>query len=184
MKRTEFEQALANYLEALKAQTEKRSTGSTGKYMDVLVRDFILKRGICRLTDVRCRKGGAVDAGRKGIGRFEIKTGSGAVAYGYGLTKEDLCADMVCADADFVVWAPFPRFLNRNNFTSMFWVFTREDFIATLEAIGKKGLQSSLHITKNGAQVNIQTITPRMEDRLWDILDNTPTLEDWKEGLE
>ena len=184
MKRSEFEQALSLYLVELARQDALRSTGSMGKLMDVLVRDFILKQGICRLSDVRCRKGGSVDVGRRGVGRFEVKTGSGAVAYGFGLTKDDLRAEVVCADADFIVWAPFPRFLTRENFTSMFWVFTREDFIDCLEAIGKKGLQSSLHITKGGGQVNIQTITPRMEDRLWDILEDVQTLEEWKESLE
>lgn len=184
MKRSEFEAALALYAEELNRQDTLRSTGSTGKYMDVLVRDYILKQGICRLRDVRCRKGGAVDVGRRGVGKFEVKTGSGAVAYGFGLTKADLRPEVVCPDADFVVWAPFPRYLSRDNFTTMFWVFSREDFIACLEAIGKKGLQSSLHITKGGGQVNIQTISAAMEERLWEVLENTDTLEDWKEGLE
>ena len=184
MKRTEFENALYLYTLELARQDTLRSTGSTGKLMDVLVRDFILKQGICRLHDVRCRKGGAVDVGRRNVGRFEVKTGSGAVAYGFGLTKDDLTADKVCADADFVVWAPFPKFLNRENFTEMFWVFTREDFVETLEAIGKNGLKSSLHITKNGGQVNIQTISAKMEDKLWEILENVQTLQEWKDSLD
>lgn len=184
MKRSDFESALRQYEAELARQDAKRSTGSMGKYMDVLVRDFILKQGICRLNDVRCRKGGAVDVGRRGLGKFEVKTGSGAVAYGYGFTKEDLTAEVILPDADFVVWAPFPQFLNRQNFPTMFWVFTREAFIDALEAIGKKGLQSSLKISKGGAQVNIQTITPRMEDRLWEVLEATDTLESFMEELE
>lgn len=186
MKRVEFEQAIAAYMEELARQDTLRSTGSTGKLMDVIVRDYILARGIARLREVRCRKGGAgsVDVTRRRLGTFEIKTGSGAVAYGNGLTKADMIAENICPNADYVVWAPFSKFINRGNFEDMFWVFTREDFIDCLEAIGKKGLQSSLHITKGGCQINIQTITPRMEDRLWDILDNIQTLRDWKEGLE
>lgn len=184
MKRAEFEAALARYEEELRRQDAKRSTGSTGKLYDVLVRDYILKQGICRLSDVRCRKGGKVDAGRRGIGNFEVKTGSGPVCYGHGFTTADLVAENVCAGADYVVWAPFPRFLSRNNFPGMFWVFTREDFLATLEAIGKKGIRSSIHVTYHGAQINIQTISTAMEERLWEELENFQTLEEWKESLE
>lgn len=184
MKRSDFETALALYMEELARQDAKGSTGSIGKMLDVLVRDFILKQGICRLKDVRCRRGGAIDATRRDFGKFETKTGSGAVCYGFGLTKDDLVAENICAGVDFVVWAPFTTYINRGNFTTMCWVFTREDFIDTLEAIGKNGLKSSTHITKHGGQINIQTISPKMEDKLWDILEDLQTLQEWKDSLD
>ena len=64
----------------------------------------------------------------------------------------------------------------------MTWVFTRDEFINTLETIGKNGLQSSLKVSKQGGQINIQTITPKMEDRLWEILENMPTVEEFFKG--
>lgn len=179
MKRIEYLEKLANYEQELARQDSLKSTGSIGKLMDVIVRDYILVRGITRANDVKCRKLGSNDVSRKGIGAIEIKTGSGAVAYGEGFTADDCTADNVLPGVTLVCWAPFARFLNKENFPSMMWVFTREQFIETLEVIGKKGLKSSLKVSKGGAQLNIQTITPRMEDRLWEVLENMPTLEEY-----
>ena len=179
MKRSDYYKALEAYKAELARQDSKLSTGSTGKLLDVLVRDYILVKGIQSVADVKCRKLGKVDVLRKSIGKVEIKSGSGAVAYGEGLTKDDCIAENVLPGVDLVAWAPFTAFITEENFPSMTWVFTREQFIDTLEAIGKHGLDSSLKISKQGRQINIQTITPRMEDRLWDILDSIPTLEEY-----
>ncbi len=179
MKRIEYLEKLASYEQELARQDSKHSTGSTGKLMDVVVRDYILVRGITRANDVRCRKLGSNDVSRKGIGAIEIKTGSGAVAYGEGFTADDCTAENVLPGVALVCWAPFSKFLSKDNFQSMMWVFTREEFIEALESIGKKGLKSSLKVSKGGAQLNIQTITPRMEDRLWEILEHMPTLEEY-----
>jgi len=185
MKRSEYLEKLSNYEKELARQDSKHSTGSMGKLMDVVVRDYILVRGITRANDVRCRKLGSNDVSRKGIGAIEIKTGSGAVAYGEGFTAEDCTAENILPDAVLVCWAPFTQFLNKSNFMNMTWVFTRSEFIETLTKIGKNGLASSLKVskqdkeTKLGRQINIQTITPRMEDRLWEVLENMPTLEEY-----
>lgn len=179
MKRTEFYKALDEYKQELARQDEKRSTGSIGKLMDVLVRDYLLVKGIKTVNDVRCRKTTKIDVKTRALGKIEIKTGSGAVAYGAGFTKEDCTAENICNNAEFVAWAPFSAYLTENNFSRMFWLFTRDEFINTLETIGKNGLQSSLKISKQGAQINIQTITPKMEERLWDVLENIPTLEEF-----
>lgn len=179
MKRVEFLEKLANYELELERQDSLHSTGSTGKLMDVIVRDYILVRGITRANDVRCRRLGSHDVSRKNIGVIEIKTGSGAVAYGEGFTADDCTAENVLPGVALVCWAPFSKFLNKSNFQSMMWVFTREQFIECLTAIGKNGLRSSLKVSKGGAQLNIQTITPRMEDRLWEVLENMPTLEEY-----
>lgn len=177
MKRTEFLTALEQYKNELARQDEKKSTGSRGKLAEVLLRDYILKKGIKTVSDIRARKAEKVDVMRKAYGKIEIKTGSGAVAYGVNFTTEDLTEENVCADADLICWTPFNSFWTEETLYSMTWVFTREQFIDTLETIGKNGLRSSLKVSKQGAQINIQTITPRMEDRLWDILDNMPTVE-------
>lgn len=178
MKRTEYLKALEAYRAELARQDALRSTGSIGKLAEVLLRDLLLKKGISSLQDVKARKAGKADVRTRRLGNVEIKTGSGAVAYGQGFTSEDLVEENVLPQADLVLWAPFSRFLTEDNLTSMTWVFTREEFIETLEAIGKNGLRSSLKVSKQGGQINIQTITPRMEDRLWDVLETMPTVED------
>lgn len=182
MKRAEYLKALEAYKTELRLQDAKGSTGSKGKLADVVLRDYILVHGIEREADVRCRRLGKADVTRKGLGKIEIKTGSGAVAYGAELSKEDIIEENILPDASLVCWAPFTGFLTVENMISMTWVFTREEFIQTLEAIGKNGLQSSVKVSKGGAQLNIQTITPRMEDRLWDILDTMPTVEEYFKG--
>lgn len=186
MKREVYESILANYENELARQDSLHSTGSVGKLAEVLIRNDMMKRGISKAADIRCRSAVKADLRLGNSTRVEIKTGSGAVAYGYNLTVEELTADpdRICAGAQVVIWAPFPKALQVGHGSynkAAAWVFTHEQFIETLEAIGKNGLRSSLKVSKGGAQVNIQTITPRMEDRLWDILENIPTLEDFME---
>lgn len=176
MTKLEYMRKLADYEAELRRQDAKGSTGSVGKLADEIIRRVILVKGVHADCKVGCRKLGVSDVTRKGYGVIEIKTGSGAVAYGCGLTKDDITADVILPNCDYVCWAPFTKFLTKENMASMTWVFTREQFIATLEVIGKKGLQSSVKVSKGGAQLNIQTITPRMEDRLWDILEGLKTV--------
>lgn len=178
MKRTEYLAKLANYEEVLAAQTAKGSTGSTGKLADEVIRRVILAKGMNADCKVGCRKAGTNDVIRTGFGRIEIKTGSGAVAYGEAFTKEDIIEENILPDCDYVAWAPFSKFLTKENMASMTWLFTRAEFIETLEAIGKNGLQSSVKVSKGGAQLNIQTITIKMEERLWDILETMETIEE------
>lgn len=179
MKRETYEKALEMYKEELARQDAKNSTGSRGKLAEVLLRNYILKKGIKSVADVRARKQEKADVTRKAFGTIEIKTGCGAVAYGYGFTTEDLIEENVCAGADLICWTPFNGYWTEETIYSMTWVFTRDQFINTLEAIGKNGLRSSLKVSKNGGQINIQTITPRMEDRLWDVLETIPTVEEF-----
>ena len=181
----------------LRSELQLRSTGVFGKFSEGI--RIVLNK---RPTDaLRCRCANRTDIR---IGRnihIEVKTGSGAVAYAEDrrepFTKADCVAENVFPRARFVVWAPFEivrveeivklddaeaalalfERLLRNS-----WVFTREQFVDMLERIGKNGLQSSLKVSKNGGQLNIQTITPRMEDRLWDILDDQPTA--WQVFIE
>lgn len=187
MKKSEYLKKLAEYEEHLRQQDAKGSTGSKGKLFEELVRRAIVKKHENADLKVGARPREMHDVFRDGI-TYEVKTGSGAVRYAvdmYGepFTKEDMVAENVFPGQDYIVWAPFTQFLNKTNFYDMFWVFSRDEFIDTLEKIGKNGLASSLHLTKKGYQINIQTITPRMEDRLWDILDTMDTLQDLLERL-
>lgn len=176
MKKADYLAKLALYEQELARQDGKGSTGSVGKLADEIIRRAILAKGQNADCRVGCRKVEQVDVTRAGYGTFEIKTGSGAVMYGSGLTKEDIREENIVAGVDYVAWAPFTKFLTKENMTTMTWVFTRQEFIDTLTAIGKNGLASSVKVSKGGAQLNIQTITPRMEDRLWDVLDTKPTV--------
>lgn len=177
MKREDYLVKLAQYEAVLAMQDAKGSTGSIGKLADEILRRAILVKGENADCAVGCRKMGKADVTRKGYGVIEIKTGSGAVAYG-SFTKDDITEENILPEADYIVWAPFTKFLNKSNMTKMAWVFTRKQFIETLETIGKNGLQSSVKVSKGGAQLNIQTITPRMEDRLWDILEGLKTVDE------
>lgn len=183
MKKAEYIKKLEEYKKHLAVQDKKGSTGSTGKLYEEIVRRAIVLKHECADLKVGARSNKYVDATVRGV-KYEIKTGSGAVRYavdmyGEAFTAEDCTAENVLPGADIVIWAPFPKFINELNYLDMFWVFTREQFIACLEAIGKHGLKSSLKLSKGGYQINIQTITPRMEDRLWDILDTMPTLSEY-----
>lgn len=192
MKREEYEVALREYRKELTNQDSKRSTGSVGKISEVMLRNDIMVNGISSKDDIRARGSKRNDVRKGNSIVIEIKTGCGSVAYtndGDIFTTEDMVEEKVLPKCHYVVWAPFINqitdvkhltlaILQRNA-----WVFTREEFISTLIRIGKNGLKSSLHITKNGRQINIQTITPKMEDRLWDILETIPTYNEWKKGL-
>ena len=183
MKKAEYLEMLENYKQHLDAQDKKGSTGSIGKLYEEIVRRVLVPKHENADLKVGARSNKYVDATVHGI-RYEIKTGSGAVRYavdmyGEAFTADDCTAENILPDADMVAWAPFPKFINEQNYKDMFWMFTRDQFVACLETIGKNGLKSSLKLSKGGYQINIQTITPRMEDRLWDILDTMPTLKDY-----
>lgn len=162
--------------------------GRFGKILEVETRDYILKRGIRSMKDVKARNLNQNDAKARGL-KWEIKSGSGAVNYaeldGFGnpikpFTKESLTAENVLPDADMVIWFPFPKeaIASTTPFKCGF-VFTRDEFIKTLDSIGKKGLRSSIKVSKHGAQINIQTISNAIENRLFDILEEMPTVEDY-----
>ena len=178
-------------LPMLRAELELGSTGVIGKFAEGL--RIILNE---RPTDVlRCRAANRADIR---IGRnlpIEVKTGCGAVGYAEDtelgcFTKEDMTAENVMLGSREIIWMPFPTMTPRQvvdlpdpeavqllleTVLKNAWCFTRQEFISLLEVMGKKGLASSLHITKHGYQLNIQTISPAMEARFWDFVDGKPT---------
>lgn len=178
MKKFLIEQEILAYHTAVLANDN--DLGRFGKVLEVETRDFILARGIRSIQDVKARKLGKVDVKARGV-KVEIKSGSGSVCYaeldGFGnpikpFTKEDLRAENVLSDSGLVVWYPFPKIaVNSPRKFEMGFVFEREQFVDMLTAIGKKGLQSSLKVSKHGAQINIQTISPAIEQRMWEYLE-------------
>jgi len=184
MKKERFNELVAEYEKELLRQDYKNSTGSTGKLFDVLVRNDLLAWGITREKEVRCARNNRADVNSKKHGRIEVKTGSGAVAYGIEgqYTKDDLLPENILQGVSLIAWAPFSAYLTKKNYREQFFIFTLDQFISCLEYIGKHGLQSSLKISKHGAQINIQTISAKMESRLWEILEGQKTLAEWLES--
>ena len=178
---------------ALQDEAVKGSTGVFGKFAEGL--RIILN---AKPTDVlRCRAANRWDIrlGRNVV--VEVKTGSGAVTYSEDfdrpLDAEDRIAENILPGAKVVIWAPFQIAVTVQDILSIetvddllrvfdkllknSWLFTRDQFVDTLTAIGKNGLKSSLKISKGGGQINIQTISHGLEARLMDILDTMPTAD-------
>lgn len=205
MKTETIVNAFTTYLKELYRQNGLRSTGSVGKSADGIIRNFVLKNGISKVTQIICRMRDKTDVTRKGVGKFEIKTGCGEIAKGHGLTLDDATPENILSKIDFIAWMPFTlRYkiaLNaamldavndadyetmKNHFFAVTkiasretYVFTHDEFINCLETIGKNGLRSSVKVAKNGTRLNIQTITPRMEERLFDYIENIPCIADF-----
>lgn len=191
MKKSEYIARREQYAIELARQDGKNSTGSIGKMCEVVLRNFINVNGISSANDVKSRNVGKADIKRKDIGEIEVKTGSGAVNYGQ-FTMNDLIADNVLPTCNYIAWSPFTTWAKGLNADSMerlapkmTFMFSREQFIDCLETIGKNGLRSSLKLSKGGNQINVQTITPKMESRLWDYLENykIPTVEQFFSDL-
>lgn len=192
MKYSEKVVAEKAFFARLGAEDCKGSTGSIGKLMDYCVRDYLLSKGVKNANDIRCRHQDKADAVIYAHGKkltFEIKTACGAVMYGKGLTKSDIIAENIYPKVSYIVYAAEVTYLNRDNFSGMMLVFTRDQFVQMLEETGKKGLQSSLKVGKSGGQIEIQPwATKACAARLgkfYDWVDDhgIPTLEEFKAGL-
>lgn len=163
--------------------------GKAGKVLEVITRDRIYKKGISSIADVKARSINRIDVRSGKFGGIEIKSGSGAVAYAETdgmnnyinpFTKEDCVAENVLPKAKLIIWYPWGNMaVNSGSPFKYGFVFTREQFIDCLATIGKNGLRSSLKISKNGGQLNIQTIAAKLEDRLYDYLENIPSVEEY-----
>lgn len=183
-------------LEAIRAYEENRTactkdTGRYGKMLEVRTRDALLKKGIRSAHDIKARRLDKDDTTIKLDGMrltIEIKSGAGAVNYREGdgmggyfdpFTKEDFVAENVLPRAGLIIWYPWGEMaFNHADPFKMGWVFTREEFLAMMETIGKKGFKSCLRVTKNGGQLNLQNLTVGMENRLYDVLDGLRTVRD------
>lgn len=167
------DEVLKLYNVELMRQDARLSTGSVGKLFEVLIRDRLMKRGINDVYDVRARGSRQMDCIVYIDGKrvnMEVKNAAGAVAYapsGCVYEKDDIDDSIVLPSADFVVFAVdaaesirinpdgVPYLCNLN----AVYVFKRDQFVGMLEATGKHGIRSSLHITKHGKQVDIQPWT-------------------------
>lgn len=176
-------------LPMLRMELGKKSTGVVGKFFDGV--RAVLNVRPDQYASLKCHCANKADMRLRYL-TYEVKVGSGAVNYAEDrlpFTTEDFCEENIVPHAREVLWCPLPPVVPQEIVNlpdpqavqamlelllKNAWVLTREDFVDCLETIGKNGLASSLHVTKNGGQLNIQTITPKMEARLWDYLEGRP----------
>ena len=189
MKYSEKIKAEAALRARLAAEDAKASTGSAGKLLDYLVRDYLMSQGVRSAADVRCRRQDKLDWSIRCSGRTlkgETKSACGAVLYGKGLTKADISAEAIYPQCQYIAYAVETWYLTEQNFTELVLVFTREEFIQMLEDTGKHGLQSSLKVGKKGGQIEIQPwstgkCTARLDKYLaWVEAHGIPTLEEFR----
>lgn len=192
MKYSEKVKAEQAFFARLDDESARRSTGSVGKMLDYLCRNYVMAHGVQKAEDVRCRHQDKVDAtvyvhGKRST--FEVKSACGAVIYGKGLTKADILADNIYPKISYIIYTAEVNYLTRGNFARMMLVFTRDEFVQMLEETGKKGLQSSLKVGKKGGQIEIQPwATKACSARLnkfydWVDAHGIRTLEEFVEGM-
>ena len=189
--------AIAAFVTALQAQDAKGSTASHAKQADFTVRDYLMKKGVGKTDDVRCRAQSKHDwelTVRKTRIVGETKVGCGALRYGSTAEEVAIDPDAIYPDVHFIAYCVDGVKLRAHpeRMANLFRVFTREQFIEMLTATGRKGLQSSLriHQTKSGTwQLEIQPWqTKQTAARLgkyedWVDANGVPTLEEFREWL-
>lgn len=190
MTKSEKARAIQEFHMRLKAEAEKGSTGATGKFADFHGRDFLLKNGVQRASDVRCREAGKHDWVIRINGKYhwgEIKTAAG----GWKVAQPGIRAEDIYPDASYILYAAEVDNLTEENVPDMMVMFTREQFIEMLTVTGRKGLESSLKYNAKRGTVEIQAwsvfnkktqkwVSARL-NRYYDYIEehNIPTLRDW-----
>ena len=185
MKNAKMNKYMLNYKNALAMQDEKNSTGSAGKMLDVLVRDYLMKKGIENGADVKCRKSEKHDFTliiNKKVYNGETKSGGGAILYGDKATVENVQTYNFYKDVQLIAYTLSGKILTEQNFMKITVLFTRQQFIDMLEYTGKNGIVSSVTIKttcKGVKQAQIQTWSAARENKFFDFIEknNIPTLE-------
>lgn len=186
------EEYVAVRIPMLRNEAEKKSTAIIGKFSEAL--RIVLN--VRPVQVLRCRAANRADIR---IGRncaIEVKTGSGAVGYSENLGREfvpsDRTAKNIFPNGHFIMWLAFPNecitvqeILSINSVDKLLEAFekllenmrvlTRDEFIEVLEKSGKKGLDSALKLSKNGYQLNVQTLGGQFGRKVADQLQNFPS---------
>ena len=190
MTTAEKAQAVRDFHARLKAELAKGSTGVNGKFADYHGRDFLLKNGVQRASDVRCREAGKHDWVIRINGKYywgETKTAAG----GWKVAQPGIRAEDIYPGASYILYAAEVDNLTEGNVPDMMFIFTREQFIEMLAATGRKGLESSLKYNAKRGTVEIQAwsvynkktqkwVSARL-NKYYDYIEanNIPTLRDW-----
>ena len=187
-----FNEGIVELEKRLENEDKKRSTGSFGKRAEPYARNYLMKNGIRKSSDVRARGGEKPDCkvktkdGQTII--VEVKTGSGCLCYAADIGRDFIESDRENADIllmkkDYIAYNPFTQFCNENNFYKYFYVFSRAEFInLLLYMFPRNGLRSALHITKHGKQLDIQYLSAAPERRFYEYIEQYKplTLEQFK----
>ena len=191
MKNAKMNEYLSNYKNALAMQDKKHSTGSAGKLLDVLIRDYLMAEGIKNGADVKCRKSekhAFTLVINKKVYNGEVKTGGGAILYGDKATVENVQSYNFYRDVQLIAYAIDGKILTEKNFMRITVLFTREQFINMLEYTGKNGINSSVTIKttcKGVKQAQIQTWSSARENKFFDFIENNniPTVEQYAQSI-
>lgn len=193
----------------LACEDAKGSTASANKRAEAIGRNSMLKNGICKgagknsgVYDVRARPQDKPDLvvttpdGKRL--HIEIKTGAGAVNYakvGYGdepFTKADCFnSDLIFPDKELIAFSPCADTITDENVDDQFYIFYREEFLDCLLHMYRGRGQNAgtfaaaIHVTKYGAQLNIQTISNRPYNNFYDYVEENeiPTMRQFKEEV-
>lgn len=174
--------------------TASHAKGFGGDYG---VRDYLMAKGVGRVSDVRCRPSQAHDwevykDGKLIVG--ETKVNTGAVRYAKTAEELDYDPDAIYPDVDFIAYCAEGDKLKAHpeQKETLYFVFTREQFIQVLTDCGRKGLQSSLRIhqqTTGTWQLEIvawktkQTAARLGKYEDWVKANNIPTLKEFRKWL-
>ena len=185
MKREKFLECLAQYDEVLNEMKKKGDTGTVGKRIDVLVRDYMNVKGIKTAQDVKCRRMNQVDWSFRINGKYffgETKTNSGEIVKGYNLSMDALTDEDILPNADYIAFSPDANYLTLDNFYKGMLVFTREQFIDMLKVVRKNGGYFAKVANSKRERINIQTWTSAPLGRFYDFIEenNIPTLEEFR----
>lgn len=191
MKNAKMNQFMTNYKNVLAMQDEKHSTGSAGKMLDVLVRDYLMKKGIENGADVKCRKSEKHDFTliiNKKVYNGETKSGGGAILYGDNATVENVQTYNFYKDVQLIAYTLSGKILTEQNFMKITVLFTRQQFIDMLEYTGKNGINSSVTIKttcKGVKQAQIQTWSAARENKFFDYIEKNsiPTVEQFAQSI-
>ena len=156
--------AIREFNNRIREEQSKGSTGAKGKWIDFMVRDFLMKNGVGSADDVRCRSAEKTDFTLFFDGRYhkgESKTGAGS----WKFDKPDWTEDDIFPTIDLFVIAAETEFLNEANFADQLWVATREQYIAMLTFTGKNGIGSSLHYDEKHGVMKIQPYFTKVNDK-------------------
>lgn len=172
----------------MKQYTNQQDNGKNGKNAEPNVRFFLNPK--TKLDG--CNPLGSDDiqlydkATRKRL-VIEVKTGSGTLDYNASRFDTSKPAqthvESLLMGVDLIAYAP--EYNGPDTVGEDFWMFTREQFIAYLQGYttktGKPADMVKYTNKRTGKAINLQEMnSPPKQDYLWDTLDNTPTLGEWK----
>lgn len=178
--------------EVLSVQTEKDSTGTAGKFLDLLERALMweARKQRMNVADVRCRPAGKADIiitcseqGKRisGLSRIavEIKTGGGAIGVGATLGEAWEAIAQTVESGKWIAWAFDTSAINfnandlRKAESKIAWVFLPLGELLEKLAEYNGSVETWLKENKSRGTVNWQVVNSSKKlDFLWEVYEN------------